>query len=44
MVGRCCRAPERIGVAREAMAVGGQTVGGAAVSAGQTALVHGGWR
>lgn len=44
MVVRCCRAHEGVGVAGEAMAVGGQTVGGAAVSAGQTALVHGGWR
>lgn len=44
MVGRRCRAPERIGVAREAMTVGGQTVGRATVSAGQTTLMYGGWR
>ena len=35
-----CRAHKGVGVAGEAMAVGGQTVGGAAVSAGQTTLVH----
>lgn len=35
---------ESIGVGGEAMAAGGQAVSGAAVSVGQTALVHGGRR
>lgn len=35
-----CRAHKGVGVAGEAVAVGGQTIGRAAVSAGQTALVH----
>lgn len=44
MVARCGRAHKGVGVAGEAMAVGGDTVGRAAVCAGETALVHGGWR
>ncbi len=44
VVARWCRTHKGVRVAGEAMAIGGQTVGGAAVSARQTALVHGGWR
>lgn len=44
MVARCCGGHEGVGVAGEAVAVGGQAIGRAAVSTGQATLVHGGWR
>lgn len=44
MVARCSRAHESVRVTGKAVAVGGQAIGGAAVSTGQTTLVHGGWR